>query len=590
MRSFLIVTHICLLVSKARGVALSQQRLLSDSDDIDSPALRKLKTAVGDRLIYPLPIGKPCYGPHGSTSQACIDLNGTKMNDIWTSNHSGGFYYNNWASCQATNEACTLPIPNDTTTVPSHWNCSQGSVPIRAIDVQSMDTLSADIEAAFDYVRATNDPFVVRNTGHDWKGRSTAPGGLALWTHHLQHPKVPIRPEENFVPKGCKLRPGELGDTVFHFGPGQQWGGAYEFAKDRGYSLVGGTCPSVGIAGWLQGGGHSPLTPVYGMGVDNLRQVEIVTPRHGKIIANECLNNDTFFAIRGGGGGSWGVITSIAYRALPVFELQDFHCTVDKLSRNDISGSLDLIANQSVLWSQQGWGGYIKFLPNGQLSFELVNPKITKVDAEKHMQPVIDFAQTKGVHCTIKTQESWYAYFDEHLKDPENHPALWSQNPTSRLLSNRSFEINVREDLLEGLLNLYDDKLVFWLMFVAPTNFDHTTKSALHPTWKEAALSVRANTRWDQFEDQKKEIKACTHFKQLHESFSAIRNLAPEMGISISESEIWEESHEQSFWGTENYARLLDVKKRVDPDNIMSNYHAVGWNSEAERYRCYPKL
>jgi FAD/FMN-containing dehydrogenase len=180
------------------------------------------------------------------------------------------------------------------------------------IDVQCIE----DIQAAFQFAKDAKTPLVIKNTGHDWKGRSSGPGSLALWTHNLRSPEVPIVLNRSFKPLNCTNYPPE---TVLHFGPGETWAGAYQFAEDNEVAVLGGTCGTVGIAGWLHGGGHSPLTPVYGMGVDNVRQIEIVTPRGEVKIANECLNTDLFFAVRGGGGGTFGLVINITSKALPRF-------------------------------------------------------------------------------------------------------------------------------------------------------------------------------------------------------------------------------------------------------------------------------
>ena len=178
---------------------------------------------------------------------------------------------------------------------------------------------TSDVQAVLKYVSSTNTSLVIKNTGHDWKGRSSGPLGLGLWTHNLRQPKEAILPDHNFQPAGCSS---PSSDTVFHFGGGETWTGAYEAAEAHGLAVLGGTCGTVGMAGWLQGGGHSPMTPVYGMGVDNVREVEIVTVNGDVVIANECQNQDLFFAVRGGGGGTYGVITNITYKAIQKHEVQ----------------------------------------------------------------------------------------------------------------------------------------------------------------------------------------------------------------------------------------------------------------------------
>lgn len=89
-----------------------------------------------------------------------------------------------------------------------------------------------------------------------------------------------------------------------------------EMAKHKSV-VVTGSNPDVGLVGWLTGGGHGPLTSYYGMGADNLLEATVVTPSGDLLIANPCKNSDLFFAIRGGGGGTYGVVTEVVVKAFP---------------------------------------------------------------------------------------------------------------------------------------------------------------------------------------------------------------------------------------------------------------------------------
>lgn len=71
----------------------------------------------------------------------------------------------------------------------------------------------------------------------------------------------------------------------------------------------------MGVIGWSIGGGHGPFAPGKGLGVDNILEAEIVTATGDLIIANSTTNSDLYWAIRGGGGSSWGIFTSITFKA-----------------------------------------------------------------------------------------------------------------------------------------------------------------------------------------------------------------------------------------------------------------------------------
>ena len=72
----------------------------------------------------------------------------------------------------------------------------------------------------------------------------------------------------------------------------------------------------------LQGGGYSLLSPVYGLAVDRVVQIKVVTPDGRFRTANECQDADLFWALRGGGGNAFGIVTELAVRVEPQLTLQ----------------------------------------------------------------------------------------------------------------------------------------------------------------------------------------------------------------------------------------------------------------------------
>lgn len=92
---------------------------------------------------------------------------------------------------------------------------------------------------------------------------------------------------------------------------------AQEAVAKHGMAIVTGANPSVGLIGWLTGGGHGPLSTRYGMGADNLLEAMVVTPDGKVVLANPCQNEDLFFAVRGGGGSTFGVVTEVIIRTFP---------------------------------------------------------------------------------------------------------------------------------------------------------------------------------------------------------------------------------------------------------------------------------
>ena len=196
--------------------------------------------------------------------------------------------------------------------------CYQGSVPSYYIEVISV----TDVQAALAFANATKVPLIIKNTGHDYKGRSSAPNSLALWTHTYQ---PAIRLETTFTPEGCPTSSG-VAVTV---GAGQGFDGVYKFAEANNITIVGGSDRTVGAAGgWLSGGGHGALSNTLGLGVDNAFQIKAVLPNGSYVTTNKCQNQNLFYALRGGGGSTFAVNMEVTYRANPQVTLQVYYFAI----------------------------------------------------------------------------------------------------------------------------------------------------------------------------------------------------------------------------------------------------------------------
>ncbi len=91
---------------------------------------------------------------------------------------------------------------------------------------------------------------------------------------------------------------------------------AYAVAARTGRYVQGGGCATVGVAGLIQSGGFGSFSKNYGMAAAGLLEAEIVTPDGAVRIANACTNPELFWGIKGGGGGSLGVVTTLTLRPM----------------------------------------------------------------------------------------------------------------------------------------------------------------------------------------------------------------------------------------------------------------------------------
>jgi len=100
----------------------------------------------------------------------------------------------------------------------------------------------------------------------------------------------------SFQPKDCQSATDTTAVTI---AAGELWGDIYEQAALLNLTAVGPTPSSVGVGGYLTGGGHSAISGLFGTGSDQVLEIEVVTASGDILTVNECQNTDLFWALRG---------------------------------------------------------------------------------------------------------------------------------------------------------------------------------------------------------------------------------------------------------------------------------------------------
>jgi FAD binding domain/Berberine and berberine like len=161
---------------------------------------------------------------------------------------------------------------------------------------------AADVSAAVGFASKNRLPFAVRCGGHSYAGYSTCEGGLLLDMSGFR--------DLTFGQDNHSTRLG-----------GGMLSGAVEVETAKvGRVAVLGQCPSVGVGGFLLGGGVGPLMSKYGLGCDNVAAADVVLADGQQVKASAHENPDLYWAIRGG-GGNFGVVTAFEVALHPVSEV-----------------------------------------------------------------------------------------------------------------------------------------------------------------------------------------------------------------------------------------------------------------------------
>ncbi|MCX4782221.1 FAD-binding oxidoreductase [Streptomyces sp. NBC_01264] len=160
-----------------------------------------------------------------------------------------------------------------------------------------------DVAACLDFARRSAVPVVPRGGGHGYAGWSTREAGLVIDTGVMA--EVALESQSGSA-AGVRI------------GAGARLGEVNAVLAARGLAVPTGLCPSVGIAGLTLGGGLGLSSRAWGATSDRLTGVTVVTPDAAVREVDADREPDLFWALRGGGGGNFGVVTGFRLRTHPV--------------------------------------------------------------------------------------------------------------------------------------------------------------------------------------------------------------------------------------------------------------------------------
>ena len=149
----------------------------------------------------------------------------------------------------------------------------------------------------------------------------------------------------------------------------------------------------MGVAGLIQSGGFGSFSKAYGMAAASLLEAEVVTADGGVSIANACTNPDLFWGLKGGGGGSLGVVTRLTLRTrdLPAFfgaAFMTIKATSDAAFRRLIGRVLSFYRDDLF---NPHWGEQIAFQPGNILAIAMVFQGLDQQQAETIWRPFLDW-------------------------------------------------------------------------------------------------------------------------------------------------------------------------------------------------------
>lgn len=470
---------------------------------------------------------------------------------------------------------------------------------------------TADIVAAVNFARTNNLRLVVKGGGHSYQGTSNSADSLLIWTRAMN--KIVVH--ENFVAYGCESK--QSPQPAVTIEAGALWLQAYnEVTTKKGRYVQGGGCATVGVAGLIQSGGFGSFSKNYGLAASALLEAEIVTADGSVEIVNACKNPDLFWALKGGGGGSFGIVTKLTLRTRELPE--KFGAVFGKIKANDDASFKLLIQQILNQYNTQlfnpHWGETISFHTDNSVNFNLVFQGLNKKQAEASWQDFKNWVKQMPKNYTFEMPLTVIDLPAQHLWDidflKQYAPQLIASDDRPEAPAQNVYWASNKQEagqflyayhsawLPESLLQKNKQLQLADAIFAASRNWTialHFNKglagaraeeiaaakdTAMNPAVLDAfALAIIAGEGQPAFiglaghEPDMNEARSGA--SKINKAINELLQVAPNAGSYVSESNFFEKNWQQSFWGS-NYPRLAAIKKKYDPDGLFFVRHGVG--------------
>ena len=465
-----------------------------------------------------------------------------------------------------------------------------------------------DVAAAVDFARQHKLRLVVKGGGHSYQGTSNAPDSLLVWTRSMDG----IVLHDAFVGQGCTSAP----QKAISVGAGAIWRDVYATAAKAGRYVQGGGCLTVGVAGLIQSGGFGSFSKRFGLAAAGLLEAEVVTADGKVSVANACTNPDLFWGLKGGGGGSLGVVTRLTLRThdLPNFFGGAF-ATVK--ARSD-AAYRRLIQRFMSFYRESlfnpAWGEIVRFRPDNTLEIAMVFQGLDQAAAAAVWKPFFDWVAASPVDFALVMPPMIVAVPARYFWDA----AFLKQNAPDVVLSDDRSDAPAENVFWRGnlgeagwFLHAYQST---WMpaallapereaqladaLFASSRHWSHALHfnkglagapaeavaaardTATNPAAIEAfALAISAAEGPPAFPGMAGHepdlALARRNAAKVGAAMAELRKLVPEPGSYVSESNYFEAGWQRAFWGA-NYPRLRAVKDKYDPDGLFFVHHGVG--------------
>ncbi|KAL8728061.1 MAG: hypothetical protein Q9166_005661 [cf. Caloplaca sp. 2 TL-2023] len=356
-------------------------------------------------------------------------------------------------------------------------------------------------------------------------------------------------------------------------GAGVQAIDAYKYAHAFGFVIVGSISPTVGITGgYTQGGGHGPLASKFGMAADQALEWEVVTALGEHLLATPFQHADLYWALSGGGGGTFGVVVSLTVKAY-----RDLITSAANLTFSSAGASPSNFWNavktfQKGLPSIVDTGTYVSFFLTNE-SFTVTpmqGPGVSKAQLQELLNPTLSVLKEGAIRYTFHIDE-FPTFYDSYKS--YNVPVNVSQLQIGGRLIPRSLVENNISTLIQAEQSIVGSGIGAILSGVCiNVSVADPAINSINPVWRTALFDAVIGTPYNYTDDL---VNVAYANRMTREFIPSLEALTPSGGSYLSEADFQQPNFQTVLYGV-NYSSLKAIKSKYDPLNIFYAITAVG--------------
>ena len=418
------------------------------------------------------------------------------------------------------------------------WNAMINRRP--AVIVQPAD--ASDVGPAIQFARANALVISVRGAGHNIAGNAVCNGGMMIDFSNMRNVRV------------------DAGKKRAYVGPGATLADLDNATQQHGLATPVGINSTTGIAGLTLGGGFGWLTRKHGMTIDNLISADVVTADGKRLGASEKDNAELFWALRGG-GGNFGVVTEFEFALHPVGpEILAGLIVFPFAQAQQVLTRYRQFANEAPedlsVWVVLRQAPPLPFLPENVHGQEVVVLPIFYAGAVAEGQKLVErlrtFGDVLGEHIGAQPYTQWQKAFDPLLAPGARN--YWKSHNFTELSD------GALNAIIEYAGKLPSPQCEIFIGHIAGAA-NRVAPGAMAYAHRDAKFVLNVHGRWD----SPAQDAICVEWARAFFNASAPYASA---GAYVNFMTEEEDNRVAAAYGS-NYDRLVQIKRRYDPENVF---------------------